>query len=194
MIKVWKKFLWPEKANIIEKDLLGPNFEWYWNESTLDRDEQLEFKTRNTVNSGQFIHKLLETRYNDGNISVYKSPLYEGFKQIFNQISYINIERIKCNLNLNKTGYKKTSHQPIHFDHKSNDFRSLLYYINDSDGDTIFFNKKLKEIKRVKPKKNTAVLFDSNLLHCGCNPIKSNKRAVINFMFKKRLNNDNRTN
>ena len=67
--------------------------------------------------------------------------------------------------------------------------KSLIYYINDSDGDTIFFNKKLKEIKRVTPKKNTAVLFDSNILHCGCNPIKSSMRGVINFIFKDNENN-----
>ena len=39
------------------------------------------------------------------------------------------------------------------------------------------------------PKKNTAVLFDSNILHCGCNPIKSSMRGVINFIFKDNENN-----
>ena len=99
-------------------------------------------------------------------------------------VNYNIAERVKCNLNLNVTGYKKSSHQPIHQDQILKGYMSLIYYINDSDGDTIFFNKDLKETKRVKPKKNTAVLFDSNILHCGCNPIKSMRRAVINFIFK----------
>ena len=60
---------------------------------------------------------------------------------------------------------------------------TFLYYVNDSDGDTIFFNKNKKEIKRVKPKKGTGVLFKSNTLHAGSNPINSDKRMVINYIF-----------
>ena len=185
MIKVFKNFLSSKQADIIEKDLLGPKFNWYWNEATILPGEPFE-PTKNTVNSGQFIHKIMmRNHYENKDSDVFESELYEGFKKVFDKVSYNNIERIKCNLNLNVTGYKKTSHQPIHRDTNNKGYKSLLYYINDSDGDTIFFDKNVKQIKRVKPKKNTAVLFDSNLLHCGCNPIKSNKRAVINFIFKR---------
>ena len=172
-----------ETADTIEKDLLGDYFDWYWNKSTLGLDEVDNFKTKNTVDGGQFCHRLLDTNTNT------RSTLYEGFIKVFDIINYENTIRVKCNLNLNKTGYKKTSHQPIHIDVSSKENKSLIYYVNDSDGDTIFFNKKLKEIKRVTPKKNTAVLFDSNILHCGCNPIKSSMRGVINFIFKDNENN-----
>ena len=101
-----------------------------------------------------------------------------------NNINYDNLIRIKANLNSNKTGYKKSSHQPIHNDTHLTGFKSLIYYVNDSDGDTIFFNDNLKEIKRVNPKKGKAVLFDSNILHCGSNPINTLNRVVINFIFE----------
>ena len=180
MIKVFKNFLSSNRADIIEKDLLGPNFEWYWNETTSHTGEELKFKTKNTRDTGQFIHKIMMTDF--------ESRLYEGFKKVFDKISYHNMVRIKCNLNLNVTGYKKTYHQPIHSDVDEKGYKSLIYYINDSDGDTIFFNDKLKEIKRVNPKKGRAVIFDSQILHCGCNPIKQQQRGVINFIYKENEN------
>ena len=176
MIKVINDFLTSKRANIIEDDLLGSYFDWYWNGSTLGINEEEKFKTKNSINTGQFVHGVKGDHM--------LSKTYEGFTKVFDKVNYEKAVRIKCNLNVNHTGYKKTSHQPIHQDHTSKDYKSLIYYINDSDGDTIFFNKKLKEIKRVKPKKNTAILFDSNILHCGCNPIKSPARGVINFIFE----------
>ena len=52
MIKVFKNFLSSNKADIIEKDLLGPNFEWYWNEPTSHKGEALKFKTKNITKKG----------------------------------------------------------------------------------------------------------------------------------------------
>lgn len=55
----------------------------------------------------------------------------------------------------------------------------VLYYVNDTDGDTFFFNK--DEIThRVAPKKNRAVVFDGSIHHSSSTPTIT-KRAVINF-------------
>tara|TARA_B110000977_G_C11090784_1_gene496777 strand:- start:469 stop:1050 length:582 start_codon:yes stop_codon:yes gene_type:complete len=56
----------------------------------------------------------------------------------------------------------------------------VLYYVNDSDGDTVFFNKHNKIIKRVTPKKGRVVVFDGSILHGGGIP-KISPRAVVNF-------------
>jgi hypothetical protein len=74
-----------------------------------------------------------------------------------------------------------------------------LYYVNDSDGDTILFNKRANghseiEIKKdidpkelevlttVTPKKGRCVLFDGNRYHSSTQPTK-NIRTVINFNY-----------
>ena len=62
----------------------------------------------------------------------------------------------------------------------------VLYYVNDSDGDTIFFDDESNVTMRVSPKKNRAIIFDSHNLHAGSNPIKNHMRAVINLVFKWR--------
>ena len=71
---------------------------------------------------------------------------------------------------------------------------TAIYYVNDSDGDTLIFNEKtmdpflngeeLSIKKRIKNKKGRFVMFNQDYLHTGMFPIKSDYRIVINFNFK----------
>jgi len=58
----------------------------------------------------------------------------------------------------------------------------FLYYVNDSDGDTILFNSQEEEIQRITPEKGKALFFDGSIQHCGSQPSK-NHRSIINFNF-----------
>ena len=55
----------------------------------------------------------------------------------------------------------------------------LIYYVNDSDGDTIFFAGD-RELQRVSPKKGRIVIFDGNTLHAGGFPT-DNPRCIVNY-------------
>lgn len=56
----------------------------------------------------------------------------------------------------------------------------ILYYVNDADGDTVFFDKNDKIIYRVTPKKGRAILFNGNIKHGGGIP-KQYSRCIVNF-------------
>ena len=73
----------------------------------------------------------------------------------------------------------------------------FLYYVNDSDGDTVLFEKMspwntsteygetvFTEVKRITPKQGTCVVFDGSIFHASCSPT-AIKRCVVNFNYKK---------
>ena len=59
---------------------------------------------------------------------------------------------------------------------------TILYYVNDSDGDTFFFGKDINDgiSRRITPKKNRAIIFDGLIYHAGSLPT-ANKRVILNF-------------
>jgi hypothetical protein len=58
----------------------------------------------------------------------------------------------------------------------------FLYYVNDSDGDTIFYDSNQDILKRVSPKKGRIILFNGLIPHSGSSPSKST-RILININF-----------
>ena len=58
-----------------------------------------------------------------------------------------------------------------------------LYYVIDSDGETILFKKK-KIYKKIQPKQGRLLIFDGSLVHTASQP-KKNIRCVINFNVEK---------
>jgi len=69
----------------------------------------------------------------------------------------------------------------VHIDKKEPHW-VCLYYVNDSEGDTVLFDDNEKEIKRVTPKKGRIAFFDGSIKHCSTRP-STKARAIINFNF-----------
>ena len=106
-------------------------------------------------------------------------------------------ERVKSNLILQKSDDWANKIAEPHVDAQEKNRKSLLYYVNDSDGDTIIYNERyddaingvpLTERKRVSPRKGDAILFDSDIIHSHEYPIISKKRTIINFCFHTQPN------
>jgi hypothetical protein len=115
-------------------------------------------------------------------------PLIYNIQELVN--SRIYIERIKTNLMLPSVKKNPFSYNRPHIDHPLEYAKTLIYYVNDSDGDTVIFDKKytgqdpgkLNIVQRITPKAGTAVLFDSNVYHAGSTP-EVCRRSVINVIF-----------
>ena len=91
-----------------------------------------------------------------------------------------NFIRSKINFQTHayETGYNHIN--PPHIDMNLNHY-VMLYYVNESDGDTLFFDDDGKLLKRVTPKKGRLVYFNGAIYHAGSNPIKYKERIVINI-------------
>lgn len=73
----------------------------------------------------------------------------------------------------------KLSHYKPHTDFDVPHF-VCLYYVNNADGPTAFYNEEGKIIKEVEPKKGRLVFFDGLITHSGGIP-RSGPRCIVNF-------------
>ena len=178
MIKVFDS-IDESQSKKIESLLLGDNFAWFYNEGSI-LDDDLIIKHKNNLDTPQFTHTILTE---DGKVN---SEHYDLINYLFNLFvsEPVNFFRIKCNLLLQNNKTKKANHQIPHIDNDNDEYYSLIYYVNDTDGDTILFDNDLTITKKITPQKGKAILFKSNTLHAACNPIESYKRSVINFVFR----------
>ena len=60
---------------------------------------------------------------------------------------------------------------------------TMIYYANDSDGTTCFFDKNMEVFKEVHPKKGRAVIFPGTIYHGGHAPKEHDDRIVLNANF-----------
>ncbi len=182
MIKVLNNFLPKALQDDIESKMLDTAFGWYYSPETADED--FSHTDNNVMDSYQFTHTVY---FYDTGVN---SDYYILIKKILNHVEKIEdikvkkILRIKANFTVPNINFKLNNYTRIHKDeHEKNDY-TFLYYVNDSDGDTRFFDDKFKLINSIKPKKGTGALFKSKTLHSGSCPINHDKRLVINFVFE----------
>lgn len=186
MIKIFDNVLDLEKQNALEEFALT-RIPWYYYQDISGCNIQSD--NPNYFPSGGFSH----VAFRDGiiNSSFYKDfiNLEKITHDIFNslKIEINEILRLKLNLTTPIPGYKPnnfcTPHVDLPFSHYV-----LLYYINNSDGDTIFFktsdtshNTNFEILTRIRPKKGSCVLFDGSIFHTQSNPIVSPIRLNLNI-------------
>lgn len=62
---------------------------------------------------------------------------------------------------------------------------TAIYYLGDSDGDTIFFEDDEKTVKHRQPfESNSAVVFNGGIKHSGMLPREHSNRIILNFNFE----------
>ena len=118
-------------------------------------------------------------------------PLF--IKLIQNSCKKINVEKVdilqarsflQLPTNITKEDVDD-AHIDIVTDEESPPYFVMLYYVCDSDGDTIIYNEREKSEsytikKRVTPKQGRVVLFDGGFYHTAEQPNKD-KRCIINY-------------
>ena len=182
-IEVVDNFL-PERY-FLEIQSLFENQYVNWFHSPSTTTDNLEIP--GVIDSQMFYHNILFNKD--------KSVLYNIFHPFHYFIESIakykvnEMHRIRANFTFPIPGFTQENFNTPHCDANTN-LISALYYVNNSDGDTYFFDKfkgddvkDLNILKKVSPKENRIIFFPSNQYHAGSNPIDNNKRIVINFMF-----------
>ena len=124
------------------------------------------------------------------------SPFIYVIKQKVTEIKFNHEVRVKYNICVRNPESTPSNYNIPHHDAVSNAY-SIVYYCNDGDGDTFLFNEfydgknpdKLTIAKRISPKKNRCVIFESNRMHASSSPVYSKDRRVINFVIDAHASN-----
>jgi hypothetical protein len=176
-----------EKFIEVYDDILNPNLVDYIEAFIQNPPQDFQYNfLRNVTNPN---HPTLQPGFLHSLLSINTPPT--PYNPLFNQILYnfcfsknINLKkiynsRVFLQLPLPMGNVKE---EKIHIDIEI-PHMVCLYYINDSDGDTILYKDDEKtEIKRVTPKKGRIVFFDGSIKHCGSFPTKT-YRSIVNFDF-----------
>lgn len=181
-------FLDDENIEKIQKELLDSNFNWHQQDATAPPGyEYSKLNDDNSYESHFFTHWLLHPNGSKSNwyeicqfivsIAVHKLRSDHGFE------GGVNIMRCKANLypTINSSE-KKLYHTPHKDDNKTHSV--FLYFVNDSDGDTIIFNEKSAPWtikKSIEPKAGRLVIFNGDLFHASNSPINHKNRLTINI-------------
>lgn len=180
----------PVDRDNFEYTLTHDMFGWFLgdNDTTVD-----EYEYRKKLAEFPNIRESLQLSHHfcypiDGKTQI-NSAQYDNaivlFNNVIRHLDIYNLEifRIKANLQIRCESNKKENHNTPHIDTPSMKHYVAIYYVIDSDGDTILFNEDNTEKARIAPKKGRFVVFDGDILHTGCHPIKNTKRIVLNYNF-----------
>ena len=164
----------------------NPHFGWYMSTntySTVDGDigEGIVCKTTSIKEGPQLVHTFVRDGEDNSDKAMYAKDLLEIL------CNHVGIKpkpfRIKSNLCPIIKSDNTKEHQVPHVDFMDNHM-TALFYLNDSDGPTYFFDNEYNVTKTVEPKQGRFNLFDGEVFHAGSHPNNSTFRIVTNFNFR----------
>jgi len=166
----------------IENLFFSSNFPWYYNQDPTfanqksDRGTTFSSSLLNENYKSEFVDILLPIAF-----SCFDKMNIKKESNIFNIRSFLHIKN-----EIDLLNRKDSLHVDNNFNHLV-----ILYYVNDSDGNTEItnriFNESTKEseksekiLKSISPKKGRCVVFDGKYYHRSTHPQYSD-RCVVNF-------------
>jgi hypothetical protein len=199
LIKVIDNFVTPTYSDVLLYDAIHYLQYCYLQKTTMleitDEKFEIVFQDQNTYDAGQMVCPLFDETVPHGALRfehymMFIKPLVCKIIDECVELSLVSTMRAKVNLLFKQETFPDHHYNIPHIDNIHDDKWSAVYYLNDSDGDTVLFNEfhsetlpsKLTVFKKISPKKNRLVIFNSSRYHASSNPRISNERFVINFM------------
>lgn len=181
-------FLSPSYFKEIQDILMSNHFPWRYHGNITDRND----------NSNLYSFGFAHNFYEDGgveasNFSIFFKPL---FLQIKDLVKKDQIYRARADMTVySLDGYRHSPHVDLFLNKEKNSYLenvTSIFYVNESDGNTVLYNEKLiscndkvKEknltiMQEINPIPNRLLIFDGRHIHTGHSPQKHKNRILIN--------------
>jgi len=175
-IEIHDNILTKEDADAIENALLCDQFPWFTQLKTVPKSVEDPRHRESTWMSHKFITE-------GGVVSSENAHIPITLLQFFLKHTKYNYkEVIRINANRTQPTFRSPMPTPAHRD-QPEDHVVLIYYVMDSDGDTVIYNneEERKIIKSVSPRKNRFLFFSGDYWHASYLPREHDIRVVVNF-------------
>jgi len=178
-ILVIDDFLTPSYHKNLKQTIENVSFKWKYLQNVTSYGDN-----EGTLNDYGFSHTIFNAR--TGELESEHAQFFEPFMFQVSDTAKCN-GALRCRVDMvTHSSKEEFIHEP-HVDFIGRQNVSSVYYVNDSDGDTIIYNEKegakldnLTIKQRVSPKANRLLLFKGEFIHTGSTPLKNKRRILIN--------------
>jgi hypothetical protein len=177
-----EKLLSPEIEDELYNVMTDIYFPWYWNKPNVINKNAPEGQLF------QFFYPFIDKRN-----GYKKSEHFNLIEKIVEAIEtkttikVKNIKRVNGHLIPRIVHCQEWLDNIVHRDIETDDKKSIsvVYYVDDSDGDTLIFDTDKKTvIERSSPIKGNCIIFNSKSWHRASIPIKNKRRIIITFILE----------
>lgn len=199
-LQVIDNFLDPKDFENLATIISSPKFPWFYIDTvSLPPQDGTLINDPLAVETAGLSHVMYDKEWD------VKSFSYKYFETFFKKIetelalNESQMIRARASLKWPKVGFTSDNYNLPHVDYYF-PHETLIFYVNDSDGDTFIFNEwftytgqgqgiaseKYTIENRISPRANRLVWIDGLHYHTASNPISSNKRIILNINFNKK--------
>ena len=175
-----EKLLPQELEDAVHKLIMGMGFTWHWNAENIipeTPDEDI-FQMTHVF----FLRRAVWSKH---------FALVNSIVGFFIEKTGVKVKRVVCikaNLIPNIAHKLENLDNLIHTDvepDKVGNFITFVYYVTDSDGDTVILEDDKKTVRLLSsPVKGSCAWFDSKIYHRSTVPLHHKRRVVINFILE----------
>jgi len=197
-IKVLESFLPRSYRDELERNINSVPFKWSFHDQIATEYGEVSYNNSKIHNPIGLSHTFID----QGKVV---SEQWEMIRPILLFLEYHEdfeiqqVLRVRARRTMRENNIDVSMYNPPHVDlPNAQPYKTLIYYLNDSDGDTIFFDEiwtprsdmgtaplrgDVKECFRYTPIKGNGILFNGHRYHSGNSPINNLHRTIINFDF-----------
>lgn len=188
-MKIIDNFLPKDKFDRLHNAVMSTGFPWFYTQYVSLPPGEHSFNDPLAIETSGWFHLLYDNE--DGSGSRYYDLFLDFFEELENRFGYTRNQLLRARLSL-KTPKPEFTENHYNLPHIDYNFPHivLLYYINDSDGDTRMFNEFFTGFptpstftvqETIKPVANRLVIFDGIQYHTAANPINTDRRVIFNL-------------
>lgn len=177
--------------------ILSPHFPWFYIETVSLPPGSTEVKDSLAVETDGFNHVMYDR---DWKVTSFSHEYFDVFfDELERRLGFTkeHLIRSRASMKSPKNGFTADNYNLPHVDYMT-PHETIIFYMNDTDGDTRIFNEKYTPTgkdtgikydtfttqSRVTPKANRLVWIDGLQYHTASNPIEGGRRVIVNINLK----------